>query len=67
METSSWEMELPGRSRQRPDSYHPVVDFDVLGPVRVLKDGDSVHLKGPKQRAILAVLIAHAGRSSFAR
>ncbi len=43
-------------------SYHSAVDFDVLGPVRVLREGDPVQLKGPKQRAVLAVLIAHAGR-----
>ena len=64
MATTSSEMELPGRTRQQAASYYSTVDFDVLGPVRVLREGVPVHLKGPKQRAILAVLVAHAGRSS---
>ena len=40
-------MELPGRTRQQAASYYSTVDFDVLGPVRVLREGVPVYLKGP--------------------
>jgi DNA-binding SARP family transcriptional activator len=38
------------------------MDFLVLGPVEVRKDGERVPIGGPKQRGILALLIADAGR-----
>lgn len=45
-----------------------VVDFRVLGPVEVVRDGVSVVLGGPKLRAVLAFLVLNAGlRVSGAR
>ena len=37
-------------------------DFLVLGPVEVYREGVAVPVGGPKQRSVLAMLIAHAGR-----
>src|SRR5512133_2139128 len=38
------------------------VEFRILGPLEVAADGESVSLGGGKQRALLAVLLLHAGR-----
>src|ERR671933_930481 len=38
------------------------VRVDVLGPVRVQRDGDEVDAGPPKQRALLAALALHHGR-----
>ena len=38
------------------------MEFRILGPLEVLEDGHSVKLGGPKQRALLAVLLLHANR-----
>src|SRR3954470_16326409 len=38
------------------------VEYRVLGPLEVLSDGRPCSLGGPKQRAVLAVLIAAGGR-----
>ena len=38
------------------------VEFNVLGPVTVVDVADSLNIGGPKQRTVLAMLIAHAGR-----
>ncbi|MFG2949473.1 AfsR/SARP family transcriptional regulator [Streptomyces adustus] len=35
--------------------------FQILGPVRVWQAADDVRLGAPKQRALLALLLAHAG------
>lgn len=43
-------------------AYVQVVDIRVLGPVEVVVDGESVALGGPRQRALLAVLVAAAPR-----
>jgi DNA-binding SARP family transcriptional activator len=43
-------------------AYAPIVEFRVLGPVEAVIDGRPVSLGGPKQRHVLAVLLAHAGR-----
>ncbi|MFG1604104.1 BTAD domain-containing putative transcriptional regulator [Actinoplanes sp. NPDC049265] len=40
---------------------HPL-HYRVLGPLEVLRDGRAVELGGPKQRAVLAVLLLEAGR-----
>ena len=37
---------------------HPVVRFGILGVVRVLRDGVPVDVGGPKQRALLTLLLA---------
>ena len=42
--------------------YDQTVDYRVLGPFEVLVDGVPLALGGPKQRGVVAVLIAHAGR-----
>jgi DNA-binding SARP family transcriptional activator/ABC-type transport system substrate-binding protein len=36
------------------------VEFRLLGPLEVGKDGEQLALGGPKQRAILAILLLHA-------
>ena len=42
--------------------YVRAVDYRVLGPVEVLADGAPVAAGGPKQRGVVAVLVAAAGR-----
>ena len=44
------------------DHYSPGVQFRVLGPVKVIRDGIEPHLGGPKQRLVLAMLIRADGR-----
>jgi DNA-binding SARP family transcriptional activator len=36
------------------------VEFRVLGPLEVCRDGEQLVLGGPKQRALLAILLLHA-------
>ncbi len=38
------------------------MEFRLLGPLEVVEDGHSLHLGGPKRRALLALLLLHAGR-----
>jgi DNA-binding SARP family transcriptional activator len=38
------------------------VQFRILGPLEVLDDGRPLTLGGAKQRALLAVLLLHAGQ-----
>ena len=38
------------------------VEFNVLGPVTVTEGTSSLNIGGPKQRTVLAMLIAYAGR-----
>jgi DNA-binding SARP family transcriptional activator/WD40 repeat protein len=38
-----------------------VVDFSILGPLEVTVDGVRVEVQGPKERALLAFLLANAG------
>jgi len=40
-----------------------VQEFRILGPLEALRDGAAVQLGGPKQRAVLAILLAHAGET----
>jgi YVTN family beta-propeller protein len=40
-----------------------VAEFVVLGPLEVIEDGRPLPLGGPKQRALLAILLLHANRS----
>ncbi|MFF3848211.1 BTAD domain-containing putative transcriptional regulator [Streptomyces sp. NPDC002328] len=37
--------------------------FEVLGPVRVMRAGDELDLGFPQQRALLALLLTHTGRT----
>jgi DNA-binding SARP family transcriptional activator len=37
------------------------VEFRILGPLEVLRDGRPVQLGGARQRAVLAILLLHAG------
>ena len=39
-----------------------MLDFRILGPVEVWDDGAQLQLGGPKQRAVLALLLLDAGR-----
>ena len=38
-------------------------DFQILGPLKVLHDGQDVAVSGEKQRALLAVLLLHANET----
>ncbi|MCZ6504509.1 MAG: BTAD domain-containing putative transcriptional regulator, partial [Actinobacteria bacterium] len=42
--------------------FETSVEFNALGPVTVTDGADSLNIGGPKQRTVLAMLIAHAGR-----
>ena len=35
------------------------MEFEILGPVTVRRDGEPVALGGPRQRALLALLLVH--------
>jgi DNA-binding SARP family transcriptional activator len=39
-----------------------VLQYGILGPLEVLRDGTPVRLGGPRQRATLALLLLHANR-----
>ena len=39
------------------------MEFRILGPVEVRRNGDALALGGRKQRALLAVLLLHANES----
>jgi DNA-binding SARP family transcriptional activator len=39
-----------------------VVEFGILGPVRVVRSGQELELGGPKRRAVLALLLVAGGR-----
>jgi DNA-binding SARP family transcriptional activator/tetratricopeptide (TPR) repeat protein len=39
-----------------------VLEFGILGPVRAARDGRELGLGGPRQRAVLALLLVPAGR-----
>ena len=41
----------------------PRVEFRILGPLAVHVDGTPVPAGGPKQRALLALLLVDAGRA----
>ena len=43
--------------------YGSAMEFRVLGPVEVVDGEDRLDLGGPKQRTVLALLVANAGRS----
>ncbi len=38
------------------------VEFRVLGPIEVVDDGEAIRLGGPRQRAVLAILLLQANR-----
>jgi DNA-binding SARP family transcriptional activator len=40
----------------------PATEFGLLGPLRVLRSGTSLPLGGPRQRAVLALLLIEANR-----
>jgi class 3 adenylate cyclase/WD40 repeat protein len=44
-------------------AYGSGVGFLILGPVSVLQEDEPVRLGGPKQRTVLALLLAEAGRT----
>ena len=43
-------------------SAMPATEFGLLGPLRVLRSGTSLPLGGPRQRAVLALLLIEANR-----
>ena len=44
-----------------PSVPFPAVEVGLLGPLRVTEHGEEVPVRGPKQRAVLAVLALHRG------
>ena len=50
-----------GRSLDRP-SILGLVEFRILGPLEVVRDGRSLALGPPQQRAVLGVLVLAHGR-----
>ena len=45
-----------------PHGSHDGLRFELLGPLRALRDGVEIPLGPPKQRAVLAVLLLQEGR-----
>ena len=45
-------------------TYLQTVGYEVLGPVRVLGEGNELSLGGPQQRLVLALLIAADGQTT---
>ena len=45
------------------EAYRGDVDFSVLGPVRVTGAAGPVEIRGVKERLLLGMLLAHAGRT----
>ena len=43
-------------------SLEDTVEFNVPGPVTVTDGTDTLNIGGPKQRAVLSMLVAHYGR-----
>jgi DNA-binding SARP family transcriptional activator len=39
------------------------LDFRILGPLEVYSEGQPVPIRGPRQRALLAILLLHAGET----
>src|SRR5919204_1294141 len=50
-----------GRLRLPPGYDRPGVEFRILGPLEVWREGRPVRIGGAKERALLAVLLLHAG------
>ena len=44
-------------------SVRCVMEFNVLGPVRVAAGSEQLDVGGPKQRAVLAMLVSRAGKT----
>jgi DNA-binding SARP family transcriptional activator/class 3 adenylate cyclase len=51
-----------GETFPPPRTAGQVVEFALLGPLEVREDGEPIPLGGPKQRALLAMLLLEAGR-----
>ena len=49
------------REKVRPKATHPM-DFRILGPMEASVNGEPIALGGPKQRALLAILLLNADR-----
>ena len=45
-----------------PHPYRSGMDFHVLGPLRVSRDGVDLDVRGAKERTLLAHLVAYAGQ-----
>src|SRR4051794_8168297 len=52
----------PAARAAQASSYVRRVEYRVLGPLEVLSQGATCSLGGPKQRTVIAVLVAAAGR-----
>jgi WD40 repeat protein/DNA-binding SARP family transcriptional activator len=58
-------LDVPNGYRFDPEALPSLVvriDFRILGPLEVAVDGEVMRLGGPKQRAVLAILLLHANR-----
>lgn len=55
-------VEQGDRGVTRIDVGGRLLEFRVLGPVTVLRDGGPVDLGGPQRRAVLTLLLVHANR-----
>jgi predicted ATPase/DNA-binding SARP family transcriptional activator len=50
------------RGEERSGGWSLVVEFGILGPVQVVRDGRVLGLGGPKRRAVLALLLVAGGQ-----
>ena len=57
-------MTTSARHHKPAATYASAVEFRVLGPLEVVETGLRLDLGGPKQRSVLALLIANAGRQT---
>jgi DNA-binding SARP family transcriptional activator/class 3 adenylate cyclase len=55
--------EFPPPRTEAPRKASNGLDFEVLGPLEVRREGAALQLGGPKQRALLALLLLDAGRA----
>jgi DNA-binding SARP family transcriptional activator len=53
---------VQGDQRPHVGAGGPVLEFRVLGPVQAVRDGRELALGGPRQRAVLALLLVARGR-----
>ena len=53
---------VQGDQRPHVGAGGPVLEFRILGPVQAVRDGRELALGGPRQRAVLALLLVAGGR-----
>ena len=60
--SSNQDSTIGHRGTQADDYGSPMLDFRILGPLEVAGGGGPLLLGGPKQRAVLAILLLNANR-----